>query len=169
MPKISKFNDFYLYSRYPDFFNGRRNFIRKATALVFGIFTVGTALIAGASEYTNHEKGLKAYRKKDYESALGHFENAMKTNNDAGSYAMYSNCLYKLNRHDENLDFLEDAVKKFPQNDILISYLAREHYNHGNKEKAIKYIEIAKPLNTARRGSLSKGFQKLYDKIYSMK
>jgi len=72
-----------------------------------------TASLVPAQDFS-YAKGLEAYEKKEYRTAVKYLREYVEKNPDADAYYLLGYAYYKLNNHPESLRAFEEAYNRNP-------------------------------------------------------
>lgn len=83
------------------------------------------------------------FRQRNYGKASNLFENALKANPSPDTYYYLALCYQEMKEDDKAMKYLDDGVKKFPNDSTLQRAVGFMHYQRGNEAEAKKaFLEV---------------------------
>jgi TolA-binding protein len=84
------------------------------TRFVLTIISLITLSSLSLAQVSSYDKGLKAYGKKDYKTAVKHFEAYIKDKPDPYTYYLLGYALYKMKKYPESVNYFREAYTLNP-------------------------------------------------------
>lgn len=137
----------------------------------FAILFIALSFLSFGAENSLFDKSLKEYftgvllsSRGDCEKAVSHFEKALELNKDIYIYFELANCYKSLSELEKTADYLEKAVKEFPDNPL--GYLKLADY-YAELYGSLRFDEVLKKANENYKKAfeLSGDFKIIYDII----
>ncbi|TAN41447.1 MAG: tetratricopeptide repeat protein [Nitrospirae bacterium] len=83
------------------------------------------------------------FRQRNYGKASNLFENALKAHPSPDTYYYLALCYQEMKEDDKAMKYLEDGVKKFPNDSTIQRAIGFMHYQRGNEAEAKKaFLEV---------------------------
>ena len=93
------------------------------------------------------------YNQKNYEEAIGYYENALQLEEDTALMISYADCLFETGKVDQALSYYYAIIEKEPENERAYARIIAIYEKEGN------YSEINKLLSSCGQQSIKTEFQ----------